>query len=58
LSQGCALGVTVTIQGVVVDHASGLHERIANGWADEPKTAALEVLAHCLRLGGFGRYFG
>src|SRR5690242_19571841 len=32
---------------VVVDHAGGLHERIADGRADELEAASLQILAQC-----------
>src|SRR5438093_829595 len=36
---------------VVLHHADGLHERVADGGADEAETAGLEVPAHRARLG-------
>src|SRR5205807_8655228 len=36
---------------VVVHHAHRLHERVADGGADEPEPALLEVLARGLRCG-------
>ena len=39
---------------MVVDHAHGLHEGIANGGAYEIKSSFFKVLAHGIRLRGFG----
>src|SRR5919197_320301 len=47
--------MTEAARHVVVDHADGLHERVADGRTDEPEAARLEVLAHgpgLRRLGG------
>ena len=39
--------------GVVVDHADGLHERVADGGADEAEAAFFQVFAYGVRhLGG------
>src|SRR5512135_673072 len=35
---------------VIVHHAGGLHERVADGAADETKAAFLQVLAHGVGL--------
>ena len=35
---------------VVVDHASGLHESVADGGSGESETAAFEVFAHLVRF--------
>lgn len=43
--------VTVAVLGVVHDHAGGLHERVANGWADEGKTGFFQGFAHGFGLG-------
>src|SRR5918994_4237487 len=43
---------------VVVHHADSLHERVTDGRADEAEAAALEVLAHRLRLGRLGGDLG
>src|SRR5881227_2729224 len=40
---------------VVVHEPDGLHERVADGRADEAEPEALEVLAHRLRFGGLRR---
>jgi hypothetical protein len=37
--------VAVTGYGVVVDHAGGLHQRVANGGADEAEAALGQVFA-------------
>src|ERR1700688_2411994 len=39
---------------MIVDHASSLHEGIANRGANEAKTAPLQVLAQSVRFGGRG----
>ena len=36
---------------VVVDHAHGLHESVADGGADEPEPPRFQVLRHRVRLG-------
>ncbi len=35
---------------MVVHQAGGLHERVANGWTDEPKAAPKQIGAQCPRL--------
>lgn len=44
-----------TAHNVVIHHASGLHMGVANGRADEFKTARLEVFAHGVGLLSFRR---
>src|SRR5438045_6554057 len=46
------LTVPEAARDMVVHHAHGLHERVADGGADESEPALLEVLAHGLRCGG------
>ena len=48
-------GMPETVDGVVVDHADGLHEGIADRGADKPEAALFQLLAHCFRSRGFGR---
>src|SRR5439155_8928320 len=40
---------------MIVDHADGLHEGIANGAADKLEAAFLQILAHGI---GFGSFVG
>src|SRR5260221_14514959 len=40
------------VDDMVVNHTDGLHVRIDDRRAHEAKPAALEILAHCSRLGG------
>ena len=40
---------------MIVDHAGGLHERVADGRADEGKTSRAQVAAHGVRFGGVAR---
>ena len=42
---------------VVVDHAAGLHEGVADGGADKGEPAAAQVLAHGLGFGAGHRQF-
>src|SRR5690606_30765444 len=49
------LRIAEAVGRVVVDHAHGLHEGIADGGAAEAKPCLLEGLAHGL---GFGRFSG
>ncbi len=49
--------VTVAVLGVVHDHARGLHERVANGRADEGETGLFQGAAHGFGLGGYRRDF-
>ncbi len=49
--------VTVAVLSVVHDHARGLHERVANGWANEGETGFFQGFAHGLGLGGNRRDF-
>lgn len=51
------LRVAVAVLGVIHDHARGLHQRIANGWADEGETGLFQAFAHGHGLRGDGRYF-
>ena len=54
--EGLAEGsVAKAIGRMIVDHARGLHERIADGAADKGESSSLEVFAHRVgfsRLGG------
>ena len=43
------LAVAETVDGMVVNHSGGLHERVADGGADEPESPPAQVPAH--RLG-------
>src|SRR5690348_1942501 len=43
------LSLAEAVRGVVVHHADRLHERVADGGADEPEAALQQILAH--RLG-------
>ncbi len=49
--------VAVAILRVVHDHARGLHQRIANGRADEGEAGFFQTLAHRHRLGRDSRHF-
>ena len=40
------------IPSMVIDHAGGLHERVADCGADEAEAATLQVLAHDVRFTG------
>ncbi len=51
------LRVAVAILGVVHDHARGLHQRVANGRADEGEAGLFQRFAHRQRLGGDRRDF-
>src|ERR1035438_1446975 len=42
--------ISKTLHCVVVDHAHGLHEGIADGRADEIKTSLLQILPHRVRI--------
>src|SRR5436309_13382642 len=42
------LGVPEASHEMVVDHARGLHEGVADRRADEGEAAPLKVLAHCI----------
>ena len=42
----------MAVGGVVVYHAGGLHEGVADGWADEAEAAVAELAAHFGGLGG------
>src|ERR1700722_2953815 len=42
--------IAKAVAGVVVDHAGGLHEGVADGAADKSEAAAFEVFAHLVRL--------
>ena len=56
LAQGlCVVWVTKAVGRVVVYHAAGLHEGVANGGAYKGEATAFQVLAHGTRgicLGG------
>jgi len=47
--------VAETRNQVIVDHARGLHEGVANGRADEAETALLQIFAEGVGFGGFCR---
>src|SRR3990172_6547465 len=49
------LRIPEALDGVIVDDAPRLHERIADGGADEPEAAPGQVLAHGVERGGSGR---
>ncbi len=51
------LRVAVAVLGVVHDHARGLHQRVANGRADEGEPGFFQGLAHRQRFGGNRRDF-
>ncbi len=51
------LRVAVAVLGVVHDHARGLHQRVANGRADERESGFFQRFAHRQRLGGDRRNF-
>jgi hypothetical protein len=46
--------VPETLDKMIVDHAHGLHEGVANGAANEFETPPFQVLAHGVRFRGFG----
>ena len=48
----CQLSVSKAIHGVVIDHADGLHERIAYGAAHKLEAAAFQLPAHRVGLDG------
>jgi len=50
------LRVAVTIDGVIHDHAGGLHIGVADGRTDKGKAGLLQRLAHRLGLGGYRRH--
>lgn len=50
--------VAIAIPSVVHDHARGLHQRVANGRANEGETGFFQALAHLHRLGRDGRHVG
>src|SRR5260370_39485901 len=47
--------VAETRNQVIVDHARGLHEGVANGRADEAETALLQIFAEGVGFGGLCR---
>ena len=51
------LRVAVAVAGVIHDHARGLHQRVANGRADERETGLFQSFAHRQRFGGDRRDF-
>jgi len=51
------LRVAVAVLSVIHDHARGLHQRVANGRADEGETGLFQGLAHCQRFGRDRRDF-
>lgn len=48
--------VAVTINGVIHDHAGGLHIGVADGRADKGEAGLLQRLAHRLGFGGYRRH--
>ncbi len=51
------LRVAVAVLRVIHDHARGLHQRVANGRADEREPGLFQGFAHLQRFGGDGRDF-
>ncbi len=51
------LRVAVAVPGVIHDHARGLHQRVANGRADEREPGLFQGFAHRQRFGGDRRDF-
>ncbi len=51
------LRVAVTVLSVIHDHARGLHQRVADGWADKGETGLFQAFAHGHGLRGDGRDF-
>jgi hypothetical protein len=51
---GLELGVAEAGGEVVVDHANGLHEGVADGGADEGEAAGFEGFGHGFGFGGLG----
>lgn len=51
------LRVAIAIAGVVHDHARSLHQRVANGRANEGEPGLFQAFAHLHRLGRDGRHF-
>ncbi len=51
------LRVAVAILRVIHDHARGLHQRVANGRADERESGLFQGFAHRQRFGGDRRDF-
>ncbi len=51
------LRVAVAILSVIHDHARGLHQRVANGRADEREPGLFQAFAHRQRFGGDRRNF-
>src|SRR4029079_13185838 len=54
-ARSAQLGVAEAVDGVVVDHAHRLHQRVHRGRAHEPEAPSLEVLAQGLRQVGARR---
>ena len=50
--------VAIAIPGVVHDHARSLHQRVANGRADERETGLFQAFAHLHGGRRHGRHFG
>ena len=44
--------VSETTYDMIVYHANGLHEGVANGCPNELKPSFLQIFAHCFRLRG------
>lgn len=51
------LRVAIAVLSVIHDHARGLHQRVANGRADEGESGLFQGFAHRHGFGGDGRDF-
>lgn len=56
LTAVCQGRVAIAIAGVIHDHARGLHQRVANGRADERETGFFQAFAHLHGGRRDGRY--
>src|SRR5210317_944324 len=52
------LPVSKAVGGMIVDHADGLHESVADGRPDEIESTLLQVFAHFLRYCGLSGDIG
>src|SRR5262249_59434226 len=50
------LRMAIAVHGVIVHHAGGLHERVADRRSHEAKSAPHEIARHRLRLRGLRRH--